>query len=287
AGSSGVAIQGTKGLGHRFQRALRNKRRAALVLGIAVVLGLGLFVVLSGLSPRTSKDQPSLPLKVREFAAKNQQLLHTVAFSADGTTLASAGDADVGGSYPITLWDTGTGKEIVTLFGHREPIYHLAWSRNGRYLASGSGTWKLWDLNTQKPLVSVTPDTKTHPAHAFVGPFSADGKYLAVRHGKEGFVLAEVAGIAAGRFDPLSKGTLTFEKDRTALAISPDNQTLALAANGIVIYDLATGKEKRHLWGGGNYVYGVAFSPDSKVLAVAGWSRGLEVHLFSLEGSPP
>jgi serine/threonine protein kinase len=287
AGSSGVTLPGTRRLRQRFRRVLGNKRRAALLLGTAIALGLGLFVVLSVLLPRTSKDQPSLPLKVREFAVKKQQLLHSVAFSADGTMLASAGDAEVGGNYPITLWDTGTGKEIATLPEHREPIYHLAWSRNGRYLASGSGTWKLWDLNTQKPLASVTPEGKTHPVYAFVGPFSADGKYLAVRHGKEGFVLAEVASIAAGRFDPGSKGTLTFEKDRSALAISPDNQTLALGGNGIFIYDIATGKEKRHLWAGGNYVSAVAFSPDSKVLAVAGWSRGLEVHLFSLEGLAP
>jgi serine/threonine protein kinase len=280
--SSAVAIPGTKRLAQRFHRVLRNKRRAALVLGIAIVLGLGLFVVLSGLSPK-----PSLPVKVREFAVKKQNLLHTVAFSTDGTTLANAGDAEVDGNYPITLWNTGTGKEIATLAGHKEPIHHLAWSRNGRYLASSSGTWKLWDLDTRKLLASVTPDAKMHPASAFVGPFSADGKYLAVRHGKEGFVLAEVAGIATGRFDPASKGTLTFEKDRSALAISQDNQTLALAGNGIFIYDLPTAKEKRHIWGGGNHINAVAISPDSKVLAVAGWSRGLEVHLFSLEGSPP
>ncbi|HMC65612.1 MAG TPA: hypothetical protein VKI65_11800, partial [Gemmataceae bacterium] len=65
-----------------------------------------------------------------------------LAFSNDGRLLASS-DGNV-----VHLWEVLTGKELRTFHGHRGEIRSLAFSANGRRLASASNdsTVVIWDL---------------------------------------------------------------------------------------------------------------------------------------------
>jgi hypothetical protein len=58
------------------------------------------------------------------------------AWSPDGKWLAAAGSSD----RTAKVWDAATGRELLTLSGHRGDVNSVAWSPDGRRLATGSGT---------------------------------------------------------------------------------------------------------------------------------------------------
>ena len=92
----------------------------------------------------------------------------TIAFSPDGTLIASGGsDADS----KIKLWDVESGAQVMELKGHSSGIDNLIFSPDGNRLVSDSrdNTVKLWDLSTGTELltlqaidlITISPDGKT------------------------------------------------------------------------------------------------------------------------------
>jgi WD40 repeat protein len=83
--------------------------------------------------------------KERWAAVASRQLITALAFSPDGTTLASAAGF---GESDIRLWDVATGKEISRLNGHTSWVGSLVFWPDGSKLASSSAdqTIRTWDL---------------------------------------------------------------------------------------------------------------------------------------------
>jgi len=217
----------------------------------------------------------------------------SVAYSPDGKTIASGSmgyfDPPTTGAFSIPslfkpgevkIWDVATRKEKVALKGHPKPVLSVAYSPDGKTLASGGiaysldgkdvaqgnddQTIKFWDLATgkEKPFLMVNKPTVDALA------FSPDGTMLAAAttggDQNNWFPAIKVWAVATGKEQAALKDT-TYTK---FISFSPDGKTLASAVHsGVKLWDVKTGKEKANLKGHTNFVSCVAFSPDGKTLA--------------------
>lgn len=75
------------------------------------------------------------------------------------------------------VWDAVTGQALLTLSGHSDTVYSVAFSPDGTRLATVSGdrTAKMWDATTGKVLLTLSGHTDMVTGVAF----SADGALLA------------------------------------------------------------------------------------------------------------
>jgi WD40 repeat protein len=78
----------------------------------------------------------------------------------------------------VDVWDVSSGKRIAKLKGHEDQVLFVAFSPNGRLLASGDvsygGIIRVWDTNTWREQRRIA----AHRGFAHWLAFSADSKLL-------------------------------------------------------------------------------------------------------------
>jgi WD40 repeat protein/Flp pilus assembly protein TadD len=211
--------------------------------------------------------------------------VYCLAFRPSGGILAAG---SIGGL--VTLWDLATSQPIRTFTAHEVLVFDLVFSPDGRRLATAGQTVKLWDV--------MTPS-----AEHVLREFQGDGGWIsAVAFSPDGRL------VASGRNDPATTHAIdiweadTGKRLRTVpslnassvldLAFHPDGRRLAAAHRfeGLVTWDVETGRETGRLVGPVGAVDHVAYSADGRVLASAGddqiwiWDAATNQKLRVLEG---
>jgi WD40 repeat protein/tRNA A-37 threonylcarbamoyl transferase component Bud32 len=160
-----------------------------------------------------------------------------VAFSPDGRRLASVTKnphnqiSDLPDE--VRVWDVTRGQEGLCLKGHTEAVCSVAFSPDGRRLATASwdATVKVWNTTTGVQTLSLR-----HTGWVSGVAFSPDGGRLA------------------------TATSHTFELGRGRRALPGE----------VKVWDASTGQEVLTLKGHTTWVSSVTFSPDGKLLASAG-----------------
>jgi WD40 repeat protein/serine/threonine protein kinase len=219
------------------------------------------------------------------FASRWHRSVTSVAYGPDGRTVASAG----GGA--VELWTVPRGEGPAAWARHGGWVTALAFAADGKRLVSGSydGTAKAGDFQAaalDKPLAAFGSGPHARIRAMALSP---DGTRLAT-----GGDQLDLWDVATGLRRAALKGHATWVM---SAAFAPGGDLLVTAdADGVLkLWDGHTGAElatfqvyppmrpvgptagDRTEWNGGaNYVTGLAFSPDGKVLVAAG-SKGVKL----------
>jgi len=116
---------------------------------------------------------PSLDMSLHRGA------VYAVAFSPDGTRLASAGWDGT-----VRIWDAVTGTQLLRIVAHEQDVWSIAFGGGGKWIASGSsdGSVKVWEVETGKEVFAYRGTRAFH-----VVRFAPNGTTLAAG-GRDGTV---------------------------------------------------------------------------------------------------
>ena len=175
-------------------------------------------------------DVTSREIKALLIGDKDTGNINGLAFSPDGSILASSGEWDS----RIRLWNVISGKEKTVLTGHTSwGVMSVSFSPDGRTLASGGNdkTVRLWDTISEEQISVFTG----HAGDVLSVSFSPDGSTLASASKDKTVRLWDVVSEE-------QKAVLTGHTDEVVdIAFSPDGSTLASASSSnIHIWDLTT-----------------------------------------------
>ncbi len=191
--------------------------------------------------------------------------------SPDGTTLASSERRHV-----VRLWDALTGRPRMRPPGHVQPPYQVAFSPDGRELASYTlapfplGEVYRWQATTGKRLahIALAPPDDGVPIEGFHWRLAPGGRHLAVQLSKDLHLYETRTGKRLDLPGLIPRGA--------DWSFTPEGRSLVTTGPGraVRLWDVTTGKLQRRLEleKKGGPIAWLRFSPDGRTIATGeGW----------------
>jgi WD40 repeat protein/class 3 adenylate cyclase len=178
-------------------------------------------------------------------------------------------------------------KLLRTLRGHSDMISRVAWSPDGKLLATGSQdkTIRLWKSDTGECVRTL----QKHSSSVWCVAFNPEGSVLASGSQDGTVILWDMdSGNALRRLQAVNRGEVVennkreqkahSEKDIGALTFDPSGQILVGGGNGnrLQMWKVSDGSLLHTLQGSNNAIYSAAFNPRGRTLFSAGRGYGLE-----------
>lgn len=192
-------------------------------------------------------------LYVIESWQGHKEWVNGVRFSTDGLQFASVSDDGL-----LKVWETSTGKNLLTFRGHIAGINQLAWHPEGKkiYTTSADNTVKVWNINN--PVEMSFRASVIGPWNA---PVSPDGNLLAPVNSDKYLALYNMN---TGKPETFLDSVSAF-----AAAFSSDGQYLATGYRAINIYNTTTGKKQITARGHSGVVYGMDYNGKLNLFVTA------------------
>ncbi len=184
-----------------------------------------------------------------------------VAFSRDGTRLATTGDDGM-----LKVWDPRTGRLITSESGPGI-VEDPSFSGDGSLAAAvwGERTIRIVDIATGGVTRTFRKLDEPGGYPVVDAALSADGRKIAVVDDDSGVVIMDVStGSEVVKF----LGPELVD----ALAWSPDDRSIAtVGSSGVIeIWEASSGDLQHELWGQRSFVWAVAWSPDGTRIVTGG-----------------